>query len=151
MFSTALFWRFLVIFNAGLGEPILFKISGLVIVRVVNLCLKIRALALKLTISYYPNFSSFNTKILTVHKKVKKMTKSCWYMVENYLLSIPNDKKSNKKLGKFFWQCIFSDFFHVSQRLFYHISQTVKHFIEIPTVKEPRDRQLEAEILSQKV
>jgi hypothetical protein len=58
-----------VIFSAGLGEPILFKISGLVYGCVVNLCLKIRALALKLTISYYPNFSSFYKKILTVHKK----------------------------------------------------------------------------------
>jgi hypothetical protein len=33
----------------------------------------------------------------------------------------------------------------------YYISLTVKDFIQIPTVTEPRDRQLEAEILSQKI
>ncbi len=45
----------------------------------------------------------------------------------------------------------FCDFFHVFERLFYHITLTVKDFIKIPTVTEPRDRQLEAEILSQKI
>jgi hypothetical protein len=43
---------------------------------------------------------------------------------------------------------IYSDVFY---RLFYHISLTVKDFIEIPTVTEPRDRQLEAEIRRQKI
>jgi hypothetical protein len=62
-------------FSAGLGEPIFFKISKLVDVCVVNLCLKIRALALKLTISYYPNFQLFYTKILTVLKNIKLIKK----------------------------------------------------------------------------
>ncbi len=80
-----------------------------------------------------------------MHKKYwnnEKMTYSCWFIVENYLRSILNDQKS-KKSSKF---C--SYFFHV----FYdHISLTVKDFIEITTVTEPRDLQLEAEILSQKI
>ncbi len=42
-------------------------------------------------------------------------------------------------------------FFSCFYRLFYHISLTVKDFLEIPTVMEPRDRQLEVEILSQKI
>ncbi len=39
LFSTALFWQFLAIFSARLGEPMLFKISGQAYVCVVNLCL----------------------------------------------------------------------------------------------------------------
>jgi hypothetical protein len=61
----------LAIFSAGLGEPILFKISGLVYVYVVNL---------KNTILYFPNFGLFYQKFLTVHNKYKnniKMTNSC--------------------------------------------------------------------------
>ncbi len=36
-------------------------------------------------------------------------------------------------------------------RLLHHISLTVKDFSKIPTVTQPRDPQLEAEILSQKI
>ncbi len=35
--------------------------------------------------------------------------------------------------------------------LFYHVLLTVKDFVEIPTVTESRDCQLEAEFLSQKI
>jgi hypothetical protein len=52
--------------------------------------------------------------------------------------------KNPKKNSEFFFDIAFF-------RIFYHISLTVKDFIEIQTVTEPRDRQLEAEILSQKI
>ncbi len=58
----------LAIFSAGLGEPILFKISGLVYVLLICV-LKIRGLALKLTILYYWNFPLFYKHFSTVHKK----------------------------------------------------------------------------------
>jgi hypothetical protein len=59
----------LTIFSVGLGEPILFKILVLAYVSVVNVCLNIRALAVKLTILYHLTFPLFYKKFVTVHKK----------------------------------------------------------------------------------
>jgi hypothetical protein len=57
-------------------------------------------------------------------------------------------RNPKKKLGNFFNSAFFQFFMFFSS---HHISLTVKDFSKIPTVTEPRDPQLEAEILSQKI
>ncbi len=60
-------------------------------------------------------------------------------------------KNKIKNFEMFSDNAFFPIFFMFFSAFFYHISLTVKDFIEIPIVTEARDRLLEAEILCQKI